>query len=107
MREFVITDLPDQQFTVILNGRRCTIRLRYNVSADRWMMDLSIDEAPVLTGRKLVLDTDLLAPFDFGLGTIFLSDLGSGAQPDRKALPEGRVRMFHATAEEMTAARAA
>ena len=103
MREFVITDDADQQFTVILNGRRCTIRIRYNVSIDRWMMDLSIDDKPVLTGRRLVLGTDFLAAYDYGLGSIFVLPETGTVNPGRDELPGGLVRMYHATAAEVEA----
>lgn len=107
MREFTITDDAEQEFTVILNGKRCTIRLRYNVSADRWMMDLKIDEATVLSGRRLVLDVDVIAPYDFGVGVLFISALGQDTKPDRFCFSEGRVRMFSASADEVAAALAA
>ena len=103
MREFVITNDADQQFTVILSGRRCTIRIRYNGSVDRWMMDLSIDDAPVLTGRRLVVGSDLLAAYDFGLGSIFILSETGTLNPGRDELPGGLVRMYHATAAEVEA----
>ncbi|KAA0970805.1 hypothetical protein FPY71_10035 [Aureimonas fodinaquatilis] len=103
MREFVVTNDADQQFTVVLNGRRCTIRIRYNVTAERWMMDLSIDDTPVLTGRRLVVGSDLLAAYDFGLGSIFLLSETGETNPGRDELPGGMVRMYHATPAEIAA----
>ena len=106
MREFPIMDHADQQFTAILGNRRATIRLRYNVTANRWMMDLAIDDAWVLTGRRLVLNRDVLAAFNFGIGAIFVHTFKDGVEPGRTELPGGLVRMYHATEAEMAAARA-
>ena len=106
MREFPIMDHADQQFTAILGSRRATIRLRYNVTANRWMMDLAIDDAWVLTGRRLVLNRDVLAAFNLGIGAIFVHTFKEGAEPGRNELPGGIVRMYHATEAEMAAARA-
>lgn len=102
MKEFPILDVADQQFGAILNGRRTTIRVRYNVTSDRWSFDLSIDDEPVLHGRRIVTGVDLLAPFDFGIGLIFaLATPGNeDVGPDRAAFPAGTVRLYHATEAE-------
>ncbi len=104
MEVFRIIDAADQQFGTIINGRRVTIRLRYNPSNDRWSFDLAIDDKPVLHGRRIVTGVDLLAPFDFGLGVIFAAAITPGAIPDRQALPAGTVKLFHASDEEAAAA---
>ncbi len=101
MNRFEILDQADQQFGTIIDGRRITLRVRYNPSSDRWSFDLSIDDKPVLQGRRIVTGIDLLAPFDFGLGVIFAASVTEGAEPDRSALPAGTVRLFHATDEEV------
>lgn len=101
MIEFSIIDEADQQFATVLDGRRVTIRLRYNVSTDRWNMDLSIDDQPVLTGRRVVTGIDLLAPFDFGIGAVFAFAEKPGTLPDRNALPRSAVRLYHASEAEI------
>ena len=105
MIRFSLTDAADQQFAAISDdGRRCTIRVRYNTWSDRWSFDLSIDDVPVLTGRRVVAGVDLLAPFDFGVGIIFAVPYTPGALPGRKELPAGDVRVYLATAAEYEAA---
>lgn len=104
MNVFTILDHADQQFGTIIEGRRVTIRVRYNPANDRWSFDLSIDDVPVLHGRKIVTGVDLLAAFNFGLGVIFAASVTPGAVPDRDALPRGTVRVFHATEAEVAAA---
>lgn len=102
MNVFDIIDTADQQFGTVINNRRVTIRLRYNVTTDRWSFDLSIDDLPVLHGRRVVTGADLLAAFDFGLGMIFAYS-ETGAQPGRDALPNGTVRLFQANLAELEA----
>lgn len=101
MIEFSIIDEADQQFATVLDGRRVTIRLRYNVSTDRWNMDLSIDDEPVLLGRRVVTGIDLIAPFNLGIGAIFALAEKDDALPDRNNLPRGIVRLYHASEAEM------
>lgn len=101
---FTIVDAPDQTFGTIINNRRVTIRLRWNLLSERWSFDLSIDDLPVLTGRRIVTGIDLLAPFDFGIGAIFALAAVPGAQPGRNELPAGDVRLYHATQEEIAEA---
>jgi hypothetical protein len=101
MIEIPVIDAADQQMAATLGGRRVTLRLRYNVNADRWTFDLSIDDVPVLTGRKIVTGIDLLAPFKFGIGLLFADDGGKGILPGRTELPRGLVRLYHASEAEI------
>ena len=81
------------------------MRLRFNPSVERWTFDFSIDGNAVLHGRRIVTGIDLLAAFDFGIGAIFAVPTGN-ASPGRTQLPDGRVKLFHATQEEIDAAMA-
>jgi len=107
MIEFSVIDEADQQFATILNQRRVTIRLRYNTGIDRWSMDLSIDDQPVLHGRRIVTGVDLLAAFNFDIGVIFAFATAAGEDPDRDGLPNGLVRIYHTTEAEIADALAA
>lgn len=93
-KEFVLTDAPDQEFTTILNGQRCTLRFRYSPTTDRWNFDLRIGDEQVLYGRRLVSGTDLLGAFSFGIGSILTLSI-DGSPPDRTAIPTRRVRVYH------------
>lgn len=103
MNVFRVTNHADQQFGTIINGRRVTFRLRYNPSNHRWSFDLSIDDQPVLHGRRIVTGVDLLAPFNLGLGLVIAAVVTPGAAPDRDALPAGEVRVYHLTQAEAEA----
>ena len=107
MIQLTVIDAPDQQFGAILSNRRVTMRLRYNPTSERWTFDLSIDDLPVLHGRRIVTGIDLLEPFNFGIGALFALPVTPGAVPDRDALPNGTVRLYHATEAEIAAALAA
>lgn len=101
MKQFTVIDAADQQFGTILNNRRVTIRLRYNVTTERWSMDLAIDDLPVLHGQRVVLGVNLIGAYDLDIGAIFAVAVTGDAIPDRDALPSGRVRMYYASAEEL------
>lgn len=103
MKELSIIDAADQQFGMVLDNRRVTIRVRYNPTSERWSFDLSVDDLPVIHGRRIVLGVDLLAPFALGLGAIFAVSTAAGDEPDRDALPAGLVRIYHASAAELEA----
>lgn len=107
MIEFRILDEPRQKFSVLLNRRRVTFELWYSITSKRWSMDLAIDGAPVLHGRRIVTGVDLLAPFNLGIGILFAFPEVAGAAPDREALPLGIVRLYHITQEEIDASVAA
>ena len=107
MIQFRLVDEPRQKFSVLLNRRRVTFELWYSQTSDRWSMDLAIDGAPVLHGRRIVTGVDLLAPFNLGIGILFAWPETPGAVPDRRALPLGAVRLYHTTQEEIDASVAA
>lgn len=103
MIRFKIIDAADQQFATILNNRRVTIRLRYNTSSDRWSFDLSIDDTPVIRGRRIVEGIDLLAAFSgVNLGKLFAYS-PTGAPPNRENLPAGKIGLYHVTDQELEA----
>lgn len=95
MIELPIASAADQQFGVILNDRRVTLRLRYNPTTDRWSFDLSVDDLPVIHGRRIVTGIDLLAPFALEIGGIYAVSTAAGDAPSRDALPSGLVRLYH------------
>jgi len=100
VKEFTIINAADQQFGTVLNNRRVTIRLRYNVSSDRWSLDLSIDDLPVIHGLRVVTGADLLDGFNLGLGRLIALPMQPRVPPDRVNLPNGNVRLYHLTDEE-------
>lgn len=105
MIEFTIADEADQLFSTILNDQRVTIRLRYNEKSDRWSFDLSVDDLPVLLGVRIVTETDLLDPYNLGLGVLFAVPSNSEPLvPDRANLPSGLVRVYHASDAEVAEA---
>lgn len=102
MNEFRISTDPDQQFGATLNNSRVTLRLRYNPLPDRWSFDLSIDDVPILTGRRIVVGVDLLAAYpSINLGAIFAADVVAGSVPNRADLPNGKVKLFQASDAEI------
>lgn len=103
MREIQIIDAADQQFGLMLNRRRVTMRVRYNTSTERWNFDLSVDDLPVIHGRRIVLGVDLLEVFNLDLGKIFALATVAGDAPDRDGLPSGLVRLYHVSDEEIEA----
>lgn len=107
MIEFRILDEPRQKFSVLLNRRRVTFELWYSLVSKRWSMDLAIDGAPVIHGRRIVTGVDLLAPFNLNIGIVFAAPEVPGAVPDRAGLPQGTVKLYHTTQEEVDAAVAA
>lgn len=113
MQKFSIIDAADQQFGTIVSGRRMTIRVRYNPSSDRWSFDLSLDDQPVLQGRRIVTGADLLdavrvlfiRKFSFDIGSLFAVSAKAGSAPDRQALPSGGVELIYFSTEEIQALR--
>lgn len=103
MQSFVIADAADQRFDIIVSGQRVSIRLRWNETSQAWSMGLSISTVPKIEGRKIVGGVNLLAAFNLGIGGIFAD--GDGP-PSYDQLVTGARKIYHATDEELAAARA-
>ena len=107
MKEIVLTDANDQDFTVQLNNKQCTFRFRFMTLLDRWVFDLDIDGVGVLRGRVMHLRVDLLRPFAFDIGALVAWDYtDEGSQPGRSEVPARQVRLFSIQDAEVAAIRA-
>lgn len=101
MEVLPIKDHADQKFGAVIDGQRVTFRLRYNGHLDRWCFDLSIDDLPVINGRRIVIGQDLLRPFSFGIGAIVAAPVDGVSLPGRRQLVDGRVKVFHLSDAEL------
>lgn len=102
MQTIPFVDAPLQTLAIVLNSRRCTLTFRWNKMIDRWSLDLDIDSVPALTGKRLVPYNDVLGPFDFDLGGLFVGDYaGNGEAATYDAMVSGRLRLYHLTPAEM------
>lgn len=96
LSEIDVNGDPGQVFSLVVDGQKISLRLRYNTSSERFSMDLAIDETPRLTGRKVVTNVDLLKPFDLGIGAIFAAAPdGSPVPPTIEAFADRKVRLYH------------
>lgn len=91
-----IIDAAVQEFALTLNNKRCSFRWVINVWADRWSMDLAIDDDYILRGRRIVTGVDLIAPFGFGIGRLYAVPVAPGIAPTRAAIVNRRVLFVHA-----------
>ena len=104
MREIQLIQTSDtgvpatsQIFTVPnTNQQRLGFHFKYVTLIDRWMFDLYIDDVPALCGRRVVLDTNLLAPYALGVGALWAMDVeGAGDPPGLIPMTDGSIRLFH------------
>lgn len=91
--ELPILSTPSQEFSTVLNGQDCQFKVQYNRWNDRWSFDLTINDELKLSGRRIVIGTDLIQPFDLGIGELWAFRTNEGAEPDRTQLPDGLVRL--------------
>jgi len=103
-REIPIIDASSQAFTTTLAGKRCDFVVNYSTFANRWSFDLDVESVRVLSGRRIVLGVDLIAPFNLGIGSLVAAQWGDeDVEPGRTELPSGRVRLFHYDPNEIAA----
>ena len=105
MLEFEFSDTPDQKVAIKLESQRVSFRFRKNRTLDRVTMDVSIDGAPVLQGRKLIAGTNLLKVLSqtYGLGLLFIYS-PKNLIPTLDNLVSGQAKLYYMTLEEFNAA---
>ena len=86
-----------QIFTIPnLGQERLGFHFKYVGLCNRWAFDFFIDDRPVMYGRKVVLETNLLAPYSFGVGALVAYDVeGIGDDPGLNDLIDGSIRLYH------------
>lgn len=98
-----LTSSPAQRFAIALEGQTVTMFLRYQSLIDAWVLAIEREGVMIASGLRLVMGTDLLRAFNFGLGGIFLFAAEEpGVHPGRDDL-ETRVQMIHVTEAEIAA----
>ncbi len=98
-----VTSEPAQSFEIALEGQTVTMTLDYQTLSDGWVLGISREGLPLLSGQRLVMGTDLLRAHNFGLGGIFLfAAENPGKDPGRTDFDD-RVQIVHVTEAEIEA----
>lgn len=65
-----------QTFTIQLGDTKYDVACRYNTRAGFWTVDMAetVTGKILFTGSPLVLGVDILAPYNFNIGSIFTVD---------------------------------
>lgn len=83
MLELPITTDPAQEFTIQLGDLSAKVTVVYNSVSGIWSLSLAnnVTQESLLDGAALVLGTDLLGSFNYGIGALVCVDyIGSGAE---------------------------
>lgn len=79
-----------QTLTIALSGKTYRLKLRWNVTAQVWILDITDEQGvDILTGLAVVTGCDLLEPFDyldFGGSLVALTDNNYDLPPTFKNL---------------------
>jgi hypothetical protein len=72
-----VTTDPSQQFTIDLDGQTVDLSIRWNATAQQWVMDFNaLTFTTVINGLVLVTGVDLLGPYAVReIGQLWLVDL--------------------------------
>ena len=60
MQKIPVLDLDRQSFFVRLEGKECKIMVAWNVTCESWFMGIDVGGVPVMRGRRMVHNTELL-----------------------------------------------
>lgn len=94
--EIPVINAPWQRLETYLSDTAVSIELLWNGYSERWSMAMFVQGVEKLRGRRLVTGVDLIAPYQLGIGRLFLVDWeGKGASPGRAELPAGVFRLIH------------
>ena len=106
MQQINVGAAPDQRLSAVLDARRATFRFRFNAWAGRWHFDMALDDQPVIYGRRIVTNRNLLPEIVFP-GRLFAYVYGGGSQPGLADFASGAAALFYVSEDELAAALAA
>lgn len=107
MQRINLGSAPDQRVSAILDGRRFTFRFRFNAWSGRWHFDMALDDQPILYGRRVVANRNLLPEVVFPGRLFAYVYAGDGSQPGLDDFASGAAALFYVSEDELTAALAA
>jgi hypothetical protein len=71
----ITAGVPSQNFRITLNGTSYHMTARWNSRASFWTLDIADEnETTVISGLALRSGVDLLEPFTFGIGQLYMYD---------------------------------
>lgn len=100
MQLIPVTVEADQRFSVTMVGQRVSLRLRYNTLIDRWSVSVSIDDEPLLDGRRMTLNRNAFVGVLDNLGSLFLYS-ETVVDPNFDNVSDGTVKLYHADPDEV------
>lgn len=104
MQEIKLIDSPSQVFITKLGTTKVKLHFKYNSVSDRWTFDVYINEVPKLHGRRVVLGTNLIAPYTdlVSIGVLVAADPSfGGVLPNRANIPSGLIKMYQLDSSEL------
>ena len=107
MQRIDLTAAPDQRMSVVLDGRRVTLRFWFNVSDQLWYFDMALDDQPVMYGRRIVTGRNLLSRVGLGGRLFAYVYAGGDGQPGLEDFASGAAALFYVPEAELKTALAA
>ena len=104
MLDIPFSGAAKENLDINLGGQELTLSVRYASISDSWAMDVldrSVNPStPLLTGVRIVVGVDMLAPYALELGSLYAINLTSpGNDPGREDLGSA-VRVVYLTEAE-------
>lgn len=104
--EIPLRPLPSSKFNIQLANRILTITTKYNsrgAESPFWTINIAEGDNSIIEGIPLLLGAEILAPFNLGIGAMFLFDFtGTGTDATDTSLGT-TVRLIYYTPEEKEA----
>lgn len=103
MKQLQVIDAPDQRFRISLGGVQYDFRLKYNVAAESWYMDVEVDSTPKVSGRRITSGANLLRAVSGATGQLYAVQLDatSSVQDQYLRLTEGSLALLWVSPEEV------
>lgn len=107
-REIPFTGAPKESMTIVLSGRKLSLRARYANITNVWTLDIfdvsGLEPVELVRGIAIVMGIDLLRPYPIQIGSIF-AEASSDPRVDAGRGELGsRVKLVHYTEAEMESA---
>lgn len=101
--ELPFSNDPAQTFITQLGDKKYGFDVKFNDRSGVWTMDLTDDstKSPLLQAVPLVLGTELLEPYNLGLGRMLVLDTTSSGQDATAADLGDRIKVYWFSPDEL------
>lgn len=97
----IVSNISSQTFDITLEGRLISFHAKWNTRLNSWSLNLSENGTKLIDGIVLKLGVNLLTPFNFKIGDLFVIDTTNTGREMSLTNVGSEAFLIHLTEDEL------